>query len=106
MRGSPTQEDLVFIVDFHHNLATSAGDGGDNQYFVPFLKAVRLIAKEADVLFIHIEIDEAADRAVFAAQMLAQSRETAFDIRHQFRQIRGGAGDFADVVGVLLERIR
>jgi hypothetical protein len=62
------------------DLSAAACDGGDYQHLVPILEAVFLIAEEADIFFVDIEVDEAANLAVLAAEVLAESRESALDI--------------------------
>jgi hypothetical protein len=84
-------------------LAAAAGDGGDYQDLVIVFEVIFLVAEEADVFFVDIEVDEAADLAVFAAEVLAEGRELVLDLGDQFRKIGGRGRDFADVVGVLLK---
>jgi len=86
--------------------AATARDRRNDQHFVPLLEAVLFISQKANIFLVHIEVDEAANLAVLAAQMLAKSRKAALHIGYQLRQIGRGAGDLACVVGVLLECIR
>jgi len=85
---------------------TSAGDRRNHEYFVAILKAVLLVAKKTDVFLVDIEVDEPTNLPVFAAQVRPQRRESALDLLDQLRQVGGGAGNLAHVVGVLLKRIR
>ena len=39
--------------------------------------------EETNVFLVHVEVDESPDLAVFAAQMGAQRRKAAFDVRDQ-----------------------
>ena len=92
--------------EIYEELSAAAGDGRNDQNFVSFFKAVLFIAEEADVFFVYIEVNEAANLSVFASQVLAKRRETAFNIRNKLGEICGGTGDFSYVVGVLLECVR
>jgi hypothetical protein len=42
-------------------LARAAGNGGDQQHFVSVLKCILVSAEEADVFFVHVHIEEAAN---------------------------------------------
>src|SRR6266702_4322897 len=84
--------------------ATAACNGWNHKHLVAVLKAVLVIAEEADVFFVDVKIDEAAHMTVFTTQMWTQSRKAAFNLGDEGGQI-GGAGDFANVVGVLLKCI-
>src|SRR5579863_3120297 len=86
--------------------AASAGDGGNDQHLVALLEAVLLISEKADVFFVDIEVDEAADLAVFSAQVLAEGGKAAFDLGDELGQVGGRTGNLAHVVGVLLEGVR
>lgn len=74
MRASGNRSNLTW-----KNSASSPGDGRNHQQFVAFLKAVVLIAQEADVFLVYIDINEAEDLPVLAAQLLAQGRKTDRD---------------------------
>ena len=78
----------------------------DHQNFIAVLERVLLIAQEPNIFLVHIEVDEAADLPILAAQMLAQRWKKTFDFGNQLRQVRCVRCDFPYVVGVLLKRIR
>ncbi len=48
-------------------LLASPRNRRNNQHLIPFFEAVLLIPQEADVFFIHIEVDEAPNLPVFSA---------------------------------------
>ena len=56
-------------------LARASGDGGDKQHFISILKRVGFTAEKADVLFVYIDVEKAADLARFVAQMRLELRE-------------------------------
>ena len=86
--------------------AAAAGDGGDHQHLIAVLEGILLVAEEADVFFVDIEVDEAAHLALLVAQMLSQGRKAGLDLRDQFGQIGGvRLGSRARSVGVLLKCI-
>src|SRR5580693_8359997 len=53
---------------------------GNHQHFVPILECVLLVAEEANVFLVDVEIDEAAHLSGIVAQVRAQSRESGFDL--------------------------
>ena len=60
---------------------SSARNGRNHQHFIAFLKAVFLIAQKANIFLVDIEIDEAANLSVIAAQMLPQAPENGSQFR-------------------------
>src|SRR5579863_6987630 len=101
----PSPEGEPLVESASSASAGSARNRGDHQDLVALLEAVGFVTEKADVLLVDIEVDEAADLAVLAPEVLAQGGKPPFDVGDELWQVRGRARDFPHVVGVLLKRI-
>src|SRR5277367_2674727 len=70
-------------------LAAAAGDGGDEHDLVAVLEGVGFAAEETDVLVVDVDVDEAAELAVFAFDLGGERGEGLVDIGEQARKILG-----------------
>ena len=104
--GRDSAASAIFLSAIVAACAGPAGDGRDHQHFVAVFEGILLIAQEADVFFVDVEVDEAAHLALFVAQVGLQRRKGRFDLGDQLGQIAGVRLDLAGTIGVLLKCIR
>src|SRR6267154_124548 len=87
-------------------LEGSAGDGGDDQYFIAVFECVFVVAEKTDVFFVDVEIDESPNLAVVVAEVGLERGKAGLDFYDQLGQILGGGLDLPGTVGVFLKGIR
>ena len=83
-----------------------AGDRRHEQNLVAFLEGIGRAAEKADVLFVHVNVQEAADLALVIAEMRLEFGKLLVQHGKQVVKVRGGAGDGAYAVGVTAQRSR
>src|ERR1700716_2778957 len=71
-------------------LSRATRDGGDEHDLVAILEGVGLAAEEADVFVVNVDVDEAAELAVFAFDLRGESRECLVDIGQKASEILSG----------------
>ena len=81
-------------------LSGSAGDGGDEHDLVAVLEGVGFAAEEADVFVVDVDVDEAAELAVFAFNLGGESWECLVDVGEEAREIFGGRAEVFAAIGV------
>src|SRR5215831_4037425 len=74
-------------------LLGASGDRGHQQNFVTFLKGIRRSAEKADVLFIDIDVQKAADLALVIAEVRLEFGELLVEHREEFPEIGCGTCD-------------
>jgi hypothetical protein len=72
-------------------LAGAAGDRGYEQNFVSVLESVSRPAQEPNVLFVNVNVEEAADLSGLIAQMGLKFGKLLIENGEQFSKIRGSA---------------
>ena len=85
------------------SLGTAAGNGGHEQDFVSIFERVARAAKEADVFFVDIHVQKAANLSGVIAEMRFQIGEFLIQRRKEFVQVSGGAGELGGASGVAAE---
>src|SRR5919202_1137844 len=80
-------------------ISAPARDRRDDGHFIARLQRRVLALQEADVLFIHIDIDEAPQLALVVAEPLFQSRIRAVEVLDDFGNCRAFLFDFALSLG-------
>src|SRR3954469_25625572 len=83
-----------------YGLDGSARNRGHKQYLVAFLEGIGLSAEEANIFLVHVDVEEATNLALIIAQVRLQLGEFLIQHREEFREIRGGAGDRTNSLGV------
>jgi hypothetical protein len=83
--------------------SAAASDGGDQQYLIPILERVSVSTQKADVFFIHIDIQEAADLAVLIAEVRLKRGEFCIELGEEVIEIGRSAREFGRVFGVAAE---
>ena len=79
-------------------LSCATGDGGDEHDLVSILEGVGFATEKADVFVVDVDVDEAAELAVFAPDLRGERGEGLIDVGEQARKIlRGGVEVFAPV---------
>src|SRR5260370_24008926 len=81
-------------------LSRTAGDGGDEHDLVAVLEGVGFAAEEADVFVVDVDVNEAAELAVFAFDLRGEGRECLVDVGEQARKISRGGVELFAAVGV------
>src|SRR5260370_12743922 len=96
-RNDFAQDTMVGRVVF---LVGSAGDGGDEHDLVAILEGVGFAAEEADVFVVDVDVNEAAELAVFALDLGGEGWEGLVDVGEEAREIFGGRVEVLAAVGV------
>src|SRR4029077_7519015 len=78
----------------------SAGDRRHQQNFVAFLKRVGWPAEKADVFFVHIDVQEAANLALVITQVRLEVGKLFVEHRKQFAEVGSCASDRSNSVGM------
>src|SRR5258708_678446 len=81
-------------------LVGAAGDGGDEHDFVAVLEGVGFAAEEANVFVVDVDVDEAAELAVFAFDLGGERGEGLVDVGEEAGEILGGGVEVFAAVGV------
>jgi hypothetical protein len=81
-------------------LSRAAGYGGDEHDLVAILEGVGLATEEANIFVVNVDVDEAAELAVFAFDLGGKSRECLIDIGQKASEILGGGVELFAAVGV------
>src|SRR5260370_3125652 len=84
-------------------LVGSAGDGGDEHDLVAVLEGVGCAAEEADVFVVDVDVNEAAELAIFAFDLGGEGWECLVDVGEEAREIFGGRVEVLAAVGVASE---
>ena len=88
------------------SLSEAACDRGDQHDFIAVLEGIGLTAKKADVLVVHIDIDESTQLAGFVLDLRGKRREGGVDVGYQGREICGVRRELLLAVGVTDEGSR
>ena len=91
-------QDDRFFAGFR--LLGAAGDGGDEHDLVAVLEGVAFAAKEADVFVIDVDVDEAAELAIFAFDLGGEGWKGLVDVSEEGGEILGGGVEVFAAVGV------
>src|SRR6266849_10708125 len=78
----------------------SAGDGWYQQHLIPVLERIARAAEEADVFFVHIDVQEAADLAGIVAEVRFQCGELFVERGEKIVQVGRGTGQLGRAAGV------
>jgi hypothetical protein len=84
--------------------ARAAGDGGDEEDAVAFFDGAGFAAKEANVFFVEIDVEELADLAAVIADVAREIREARSELRENFGDGGGATIDFWRAVSEAAER--
>src|SRR5882757_10996239 len=82
------------------SLSRTAGDGGDEHDLVAVLEGVGFAAEEADVFVIDVDVNEAAELAVFAFDLRGEGRECLVDVGEEAGKISRSGIELLAAVGV------
>src|SRR6267154_3298476 len=91
------------ILQRSRDLKRTAGNGRDQQNAIAFLEAAGFAPKEADVLFVEIDVEELADLAAFVADVAGQIGEARGEIRERFGDGGGTTINLGRAVGKATE---
>jgi hypothetical protein len=81
-------------------LESTASNGRNEQNFVSIFERVSVPAQEADVFFIHINIQETTDLAVLIPKMRFERRKFCIELGEKIVQVRRGAGELGRIFRV------
>jgi hypothetical protein len=81
-------------------LSRATGYRRDEHDLVSILEGVGFAAEEANIFVVNVDVDEAAELAVFAFDLGGESREGLVDIRQKASEILGGGVELFAAVGV------
>jgi hypothetical protein len=81
-------------------LSRATGYRGNEHNLVAILKRVGFAPEEADIFVVNVDVDEAAELAVFAFDLGRESRECQIDIGQKASEIPGGGVKLFAAVGV------
>jgi hypothetical protein len=84
-------------------LLQTAGYGGHQQHFVPVLECVARTAEEADVFFVHVNIQKTTDLAGIISQMRLEVGKFFVESREELVQVRRSTRNFGSASGVAAE---
>src|SRR5438876_10843069 len=84
----------------HFPLPTSARNRRHQEHLVSVLKRVGRATEETNVLFVHIDIEEAANLSGVVAQMRLQGGKLLIEISEELVQGRRRAGDLRRAAGM------
>jgi hypothetical protein len=82
------------------DLSRATGYRGNEHNLVAILEGVGFTSEEADIFVVNVDVDEAAELAVFAFDLGGESRECQIDIGQKAREILGGGVKLFAAVGV------
>jgi hypothetical protein len=82
------------------------GDRRNQQDLIAILECILLIAQEANILLVHIEVDEPPHVPRLIAQVRLQRWKRDFNLINQLRQIARARLNLFRAIRVLLKRIR
>src|SRR5579864_5734756 len=82
----------------------SSGDRRHQQNFIAFLKRVGRPAQKADVFFVHIDVQEAANLALVITQVRLEFGKLLVEYREQFAQVGSCARDRSNTIRMTPQR--
>src|SRR5882757_5473959 len=81
-------------------LSRATRDGGDEHDLVAILEGVGFAAEEANIFVVNVDVDEAAELAVFAFDLGGERREGLVDVGEEAGEILGGGVELFAAIGV------